>query len=68
LIWDNLENFVDEMIFYRTIKKLDELNNFNKLKEIIDENKIKKLEKNIKKLFDYPASESEDYIFISQLY
>ncbi len=68
LIWDNLSDFVDEINFYKTLQKLDELNKTNKLSNTINEEKIIFLENNIEKKFDYPASEVEDYIFISQLY
>ena len=68
LIWENLDEFVDKINFYKTIKKLDELNKTSKLKEIINEEFIDRLIENIIKVFDYPTSEVENYIFISQLY
>lgn len=68
LIWDNLSEFVDEINFYKTLQKLDELNETNKLSNIINEEKITFLKNNTEKKFDYPSSEAEDYIFISQLY
>lgn len=68
LIWNNLSEFIDEINFYKSLQKLDELNKTNKLKEIINEEKIIFLKNNIEGRFDYPASEVEDYIFISQLY
>lgn len=68
LIWDNLSEFINEINFYKSLQKLDELNNTKKLQEIINNDKINSLKKEIVKVFDYPASEVEDYIFISQLY
>lgn len=68
LIWDNLEEFIDKIIFYKTIQILDDSNQTKKLREIINKDRIDILSKDVVKVFDYPAYEVEDYIFISQLY
>lgn len=68
LIWENLEEYIDKINFYKTIYNLDKLNNTNKINEIIDKDKIDELIEYIVKIFDYPASEVEDYVFIAQLY
>jgi hypothetical protein len=68
LIWDNLSEFIDEINFYKTLHKLDKLNKTDKLLNIINAEKITFLKNNIERKFDYPASDVENYIFISQLY
>lgn len=68
LVWNNLENFIDKTVFYKTIQEIDTISNTNKIQEVITNSIESKLLKLTDSKTDTPAAKTEDYFFISELY